>query len=723
MDLTVLPGNPHRLGATWDGAGTNFALFSENATAVELSLFDELEQETRVPLARGEYHTWHCYIQEVKPGQKYGFRVSGPYEPKKGHRYNPAKLLLDPYARAISGDIAHGAEIFGYSWDSSDADLSISYLDDAHMMPKSVVIDDAFDWEGDHLLQVPWNETVIYETHVKGFTKQHPEIPENLRGTYAGLAHPVTIAHVQSLGVTAVELLPIHHCFLYPGWLADRGLRNYWGYDSIGYFAPYSGYSNTGILGQQVTEFKQMVKSLHSAGIEVILDVAYNHTGEGNHFGPTISFKGIDNAVYYRLQENNPREYLDFSGCGNALNVNHPQVLKLIMDSLRYWVTEMHIDGFRFDVAVALGRGELIEVEFWRGSSRRDVKVSNHGFDPQSAFFNIIHQDPILSKVKLIAEAWDIGEDGYQSGNFPILWSELNGKYSDGIRNFWLGENIKLAEFATRFMGSPDIYQSNGRQPHASVNYITCHDSFTLTDLVSYSSKHNEANGEDDGIEDNYFWNHGVEGETNNPEISRTREKQKRNFLTTLMLSQGIPMLLGGDEMGRSQRGNNNPYCQDNEISWFNWDLTAENVALLEFTRQLIQFRRQHQLFRQCDWLHQGSERGDISWFKPDGTEITKEHWQDNINGISIFMSGEGISSSSVRDNSFLVFFNPQDEIVKFCLPTNLEDKEWKVVIDTNEPRLIKENHVYKESDKVPVLAGSLIMLQCLSIVIEAPEG
>lgn len=713
MDVTVLPGKPDHLGATWDGNGTNFALFSENATDVELCLFDDLDRETRLSLARGEHHTWHCYIPEVKPGQKYGFRVNGLYEPKRGHRYNPAKLLLDPYAKAISGDIAHGAEIFGYSWGVADADLSISYLDDVHMMSKAVVIDDSFDWEGDRLLQVPWNEIVIYETHVKGFTQKHPKIPENLRGTYGGLAHPATIAHFQSLGITAVELMPIHHYFLYPGWLADRGLHNYWGYDPICYFAPYSGYSSNGVLGQQVTEFKQMVKSLHSAGIEVILDVVYNHTGEGNHFGPTICLRGIDNAVYYRLQENNPREYLDFSGCGNALNVNHPQVLKLIMDSLRYWVTEMHIDGFRFDVAVALGRGELIEVEIWRESRQRKVKVSNHEFNPLGSFFSAIHQDPVLSKVKLIAEAWDTGEDGYQMGNFPVLWSELNGKYSDGMRNFWRSGNIKLEEFATRFMGSPDLYQSNGRQYHASINYITCHDSFTLTDLVSYNSKHNEANGEDDGIEDTYFWNHGVEGETDDPEILRIREKQKRNFLTTLILSQGIPMLLGGDEMGRSQQGNNNPYCQDNEISWFNWDLTEKNVALLEFTRQLIQFRKQHPLFRHSNWLHQGSQRRAISWFNPDGTEITKEQWQDNIRALGIFLSSEGISSLAMPDNSFLFFFNPQDKIVEFFLPTNLKEQEWKIVIDTNEPRFVEKDRVYKESQKVPALARSLVLLQC----------
>ena len=480
--MTLLSGKPHPLGATWDGQGVNFALFSENATGVELCLFDERDNETRLPLVTVENYVWHGYVPGIKPGQKYGFRVYGPYEPERGHRFNPAKLLIDPYAKAIAGDIGHGAEIFGYSWDDETQDLAISYLDDASFIPKAVVVDDTFAWESDRLLQIPWQETVIYETHVKGFTKLHPDIPQELQGTYAGLAHPAAIAHLKSLGVTAVELLPTYQFFIYAGLLADKGLTNYWGYDPIGYFAPYSGYSASGILGQQVTEFKQMVKSLHAAGIEVILDVVYNHTGEGNHLGSTLSFRGIDNAVYYRLVEGNPRYYIEgFTGCGNCLNPFHPQVLKLVMDSLRYWVSEMHVDGFRFDIAPVLARGELIEVDIWRGNKKQKLKVYDHEFDELAAFFTIIHQDPILSQVKLIAEAWDTGNGGYQVGNFPLLWSEWNGKYRDVMRDFWRGEEIKLGELRDRFTGSPDLYQSKGRLPAASINFITCHDGFTLT--------------------------------------------------------------------------------------------------------------------------------------------------------------------------------------------------------------------------------------------------
>ncbi|MDJ0734844.1 MAG: glycogen debranching protein GlgX [Nostocaceae cyanobacterium] len=702
--MTLLPGKPYPLGTTWDGKGVNFALFSENATGVEVCLFDEQDSETRLPLVEVENYVWYGYVPGLKPGQKYGFRVYGPHEPEKGHRFNPAKLLIDPYAKAIAGDVCHGAEIFGYPWGDAKEDLGISYLDDARLIPKSVVIDESFDWEDDRLVQLPWQETVIYETHVKGFTKLHPDIPEELRGTYAGLAHPAAIAHLKSLGITAVELLPIYHFFIYSGLLADKGLTNYWGYDPIGYFAPYSGYSASGIFGQQVREFKQMVKSLHAAGIEVILDVVYNHTGEGNHLGSTLSFRGIDNAVYYRLQEGNPRYFQDFTGCGNCLNTLHPQVLKLVMDSLRYWVLEMHVDGFRFDMAPVLAKGELIEVNVWRGSQPRPIKILDHEFDPLESFFTIIHQDPVLSQVKLIAEA------APQLGNFPVLWSEWNHKYKDVMLDFWRGEDIKLEEFRHRFTGSSDLYASKGRLPCASINYITCHDGFTLNDVVSYNQKHNDWNGEDSGSNHNHSWNCGVEGETDDPEVLQLRERQQRNFLTTLMLSQGVPMVLGGDEMGRSQQGNNNPYCQDNEISWFNWDLTESNKALLEFTRQLIEFSGQHPVFRQRNWLG----KGEVSWFNVNGSEITGEEWENCASFFSLFLNGAKISGE-IKDNDFFLCFNADSEMVEFTLPDRLQEGEWKIVIDTNNAQLIEENPVDKESQVIELKGRSLMVLKCMS--------
>ncbi len=712
MDFKSLPPTTYPLGATWDKEGTNFALFSENATSVELCLFDDKDGETRLPLVEVENHVWHDYLAGVKPGLKYGFRVNGPHQPKQGQRFNPAKLLLDPYAKAIAGDVIYGEEIFSYPWGNPQEDLALSYSDDAHLMPKAVVIDQSFDWQGDRLLQLPWQDTIIYETHLKGFTKLHPDIPENLRGTYAGLAHPAAIAHLKSLGITAVELLPVHHFLLSPGFLVERGLCNYWGYDPIGYFAPYSGYSASGMLGEQVAEFKQMVKSLHAAGIEVILDVVYNHTGEGNHLGSTLCWRGIDNQVYYRLVEDNPRYYIEgFTGCGNCLNTPHPQVLKLIMDSLRYWVLEMHVDGFRFDLAAALPRGELIEVAIWRGGRKRIVKVANHDFDPLEPFFTIIHQDPVLSRVKLIAEAWDVEENGYQVGNFPTLWSEWNDKYRDGMRDFWRGENITLEKFANWFMGSPDLYQSNSRRPHASLNYITCHDGFTLNDLVSYNEKHNEANGEASGTQDNHSWNCGVEGETGDPEVLQLRERQKRNFLSMLMLSQGVPMLLGGDEMGRTQRGNNNPYCQDNEISWFNWDLTEENTALLEFTRQLIRLRQQHPVWRRRNWLHQGSERKELVWFNSDGSAIAEEQWQETVRAPIVFLNGEGIAAADAPDNSFLLLLNSQADMVEFLVPSELQQRAWRVVIDTAAAGLVEENRIYQGSQSLLVPERSLLVL------------
>ncbi|NJL84895.1 MAG: glycogen debranching protein GlgX [Leptolyngbyaceae cyanobacterium SM1_1_3] len=709
MELQIWPGKSHPLGATWDGDGTNFALFSENAIRVELCLFDEADQETRVPLPEVSNFVWHCYIPGVHPGQRYGFRVYGPHQPEQGDRFNFNKLLIDPYAKALAGDVIHSSEIFGYPVEQLsdlDCDLLRDKQDDAEFIPKAIVIDPSFDWEGDRFPKTPWYQTIIYETHVKGFTQQHPDIPPELRGTYAGLGHPAAIAHLQSLGVTAVELLPVHHFNRYPGHLVGVGLHNYWGYDSLAYFAPYAGYSSAGVHGQQVQEFKQMVKALHKAGIEVILDVVYNHTGEGNQLGPTLTLRGIDNAAYYRLSEEDPRYYIDFTGCGNSLNVRHPQVLKLIMDSLRYWVLEMHVDGFRFDLASALAR-ELYEV------------------NNLAAFFDIIHQDPVLSVTKLIAEPWDLGEGGYQVGNFPLLWSEWNGKYRDIMRDFWRDQPCRLGEFAFRITGSSDLYEFNGKLPHASINFITCHDGFTLRDLVSYNEKHNEANGEDnrDGESHNRSWNCGAEGPTDDEEILQLRRRQQRNLLATLMLSQGVPMMLGGDEFGRSQRGNNNGYCQDNEISWFDWDLSAESAELLNFTRQLIQFRRQHPVFCRRDWFQgreiHGSGVVDISWFNPDGTAIRDDGWHDHsAKAIGVFLNGEELRTPNAQgkrvvDDSFLLFFNAQADLVEFAIPTTLQQQAWQVTLDTKAGGFVTDGKQYGKADQVPVAGQSLIILHC----------
>ncbi len=706
MNIKLWPGNPYPLGASWDGKGTNFAIFSENATGVDLCLFDNQGKETSIPLTEVSNFIWHGYIPGITPGQHYGFRVYGPFNPLEGDRFNPAKLLIDPYAKAITADVEHGEAIFGYPWDSEDKDLTASEIDDAPWVPKAVVVDESFDWEGDQLLQHPWHETIIYEVHVKGFTKQHPKIPENLRGTYAGLAHPTAIAHLKSLGITAVELLPVHHFFVQQGHLIDKGLSNYWGYDSLGYFAPHSSYSASGTQGQQVTEFKNMVKTLHQAGIEVILDVVYNHTGEGNQLGPTLFLRGIDNQAYYRLDEENPRYYVDFTGCGNSLNVSHPQVLKLMMDSLRYWVLEMHVDGFRFDLAAALAR-ELYEV------------------GTLATFFDIIHQDPVLSDVKLIAEPWDLGEGGYQVGQFPLLWSEWNGQYRDEMRNFWRGLDSNLSAFAYRFTGSSDLYEIAGKRPHASINFITAHDGFTLADLVSYNEKHNEANGEDnnDGETYNHSWNCGEEGETDDSEILALREQQKRNFLTTLMLSQGVPMMLGGDEMGRTQQGNNNGYCQDNEISWFDWNLTQVDQDFWGFTQQLIQFRHQHPVLRRRKWfqgqaLH-GSDATDIAWFNPDGEEMTEEQWEEGtVRAIAIFLNGEGIESPDIHgdrfiDDSFLLLFNGEEDTMDFTVSSKFEHSSWKVVIDTTKTHWIEQGQLYGGNQLVITVEGrSLMVLQ-----------
>jgi isoamylase len=679
MTPTLWPGRPHPLGAAWDGNGTNFALFSENATAVDLCLFDEQGQETRVALKEVSNYVWHGYLPGIGPGQRYGFRVHGPYNPEQGQRFNAHKLLIDPYARAIAGDVQHGEAIFGYplgEGQGEDRDLDVSPSDDVAAIPKCVVIDPGFDWQGDVYPDTPWHQTVIYEAHVRGLTQQHPDVPEHLRGTYAGVAHPAVIEHLKSLGVTALELLPVHHFNAFPGHLVSAGLRNYWGYDSLNYFAPYSGYSAAGMAGEQVQEFKTMVKALHAEGIEVILDVVYNHTGEGNHLGPTLTLRGIDNEAYYRLVEDQPRYYMDFTGCGNSLNVCHPQVLKLIMDSLRYWVLEMHVDGFRFDLASALAR-ELYEV------------------NSLAAFFDIIHQDPVLSTTKLIAEPWDIGEGGYQVGNFPLLWSEWNGQYRDTMRDFWRQEHCRLGDFAFRLTGSSDLYESNGKRPHASINFITCHDGFTLRDLVSYNEKHNMANGEDnrDGESHNRSWNCGVEGETDDPLVLQLRLRQQRNFLATLLLSQGVPMLLGGDEFGRTQQGNNNTYCQDNALAWMDWDDRDHHASLLTFTQQLLAFRRQHPVFCRRDWFQgreiHGSGIHDLGWYDPAGTEISDEDWQDGeAKAIAVFLNGQEIltpdaQGNRIVDDSFLLFFNAQGETSPFVIPEVLRDRPWDLVLDT----------------------------------------
>ncbi len=701
--MDIWPGRAYPLGATWDGDGTNFAVFSENAEGVELCLFDLDGNEQRLRLPEVTAFVWHGYVPGVVPGQRYGYRVHGPFDPASGKRFNPSKLLIDPYAQAIEGDVSWGPEVFSYPFLDDDQDLAFSDADDAGQVPKAIVVDGSFYWGEDRPPGVPWHETVIYETHVRGFSMTNPGIPPEMRGTYAGLAHPASIEHLQLLGITAVELLPVHH-FIHPQHLLEKGLRNYWGYDSIGYFAPYSGYSSTGAHGQQVTEFKEMVKALHEVGIEVIIDVVYNHTGEGNQMGPTLSLRGIDNETYYRLVPGNERYYMDFTGTGNTLNVRHPQTLKLIMDSLRYWANEMHVDGFRFDLASALARG-LFDV------------------DRLSAFFDIIHQDPTLSEMKLIAEPWDVGDGGYQVGNFPWLWTEWNGKYRDTIRDFWRGEDETLDEFAYRFTGSSDLYQWDGRRPLASINFITAHDGFTLSDLVSYNEKHNEANGENnaDGESHNRSWNCGEEGDTDDAEIHALRERQKRNFLTTLALSQGVPMFLGGDEMGRTQSGNNNAYCQDNELSWFDWGLRDENLALLGFTRRVMEFRKNHPVLRRRNWfqgraLH-GSGVTDIGWFNPDGGEMTETQWKEGFaKSIGIFLNGEEIPSPDERgqrvtDDSLLLLFNAHHDLMPFTLPADRWGDEWTVEIDTNEP-LSEGSRSYKAGQDILVEGRSVVVLR-----------
>ncbi|HET9982970.1 MAG TPA: glycogen debranching protein GlgX [Longimicrobiales bacterium] len=681
MPLKVLPGKPSPLGPTWDGLGVNFAVFSEHAERVELCLFDSRDptkQTGVIPLTELTAHVWHGYIVGLRPGQLYGYRVHGPYEPESGRRFNPAKLLIDPYAKAIAGGVDWDAPVFGYVLGNPNEDLERDDGEDAWGMPKGVVVDQTFDWRGDHPPRTPWHQTIIYEVHVKGFTKLHPDVPEELRGTYAGLAAPPMIDYLQRLGVTAVELLPVHE-FLDDKYLIDRGLRNYWGYNTTNFFSPDARYSSAGDRGGQVAEFKSMVRALHRAGIEVILDVVYNHTSEGNHLGPTLSFRGVDNDAYYRLVPDQPRYYMDYTGTGNTLNTQHPQVLKLIMDSLRYWVLEMHVDGFRFDLASALAR-EL------------------HDVDRLHAFFDTIHQDPVLSEVKLIAEPWDVGPGGYQVGNFPVLWTEWNGKYRDTVRAFWRGDPGQMGELGYRLTGSSDLYGDDGRNPWASINFITAHDGFTLNDLVSYERKHNEANGEGnrDGNDYNLSANYGVEGPTDDPEINELRERQKRNFLATLVVSQGVPMLCGGDEIGRTQRGNNNAYCQDNEIGWYSWEPDERAEALLEFTRRLVGLRRGHPALRRRHFFRgrkiHGSEIRDIVWYRPDGQEMTEEEWGAGWSrSLAMRLGGDALGEVDelgrpITDSTLLILLNGHVEPLEFTVPFVPRGREWRVVLDTSFP-------------------------------------
>jgi isoamylase len=687
------PGRPYPLGASYDGAGTNFSVFSEMAEQVELCLFKDEGGEERVSLDEVDAYCWHVYLPSVAPGQRYGYRVHGPWAPERGQRCNPAKLLLDPYAKAIEGQVRWDQACFPYNFGDEN---SRNDDDSAPFVPRSVVHNPYFDWGNDRPLDVHRSESVIYEVHVKGFTIRHPGIPEAQRGTYAGLAHPAAIEYLTRLGVTAVELLPVHQ-FVHDSHLVERGLRNYWGYNSIGFLAPHNEYAAAGERGEQVAEFKAMVRALHEAGIEVILDVVYNHTAEGNHLGPVLSMKGIDNAAYYRLADD-PRFYYDTTGTGNSLNVRHPHTLQLIMDSLRYWVTEMHVDGFRFDLAASLAR------QF-------------HEVDRLSAFFDLIQQDPIVSQVKLIAEPWDIGEGGYQVGNFPALWSEWNGRYRDTMRDFWRDEPATLGEFASRLTGSSDLYQADTRHPGASVNFVTAHDGFTVRDLVSYNDKHNEANGEDnaDGEPYNRSWNCGAEGDTDDEAVLRLRRRQQRNFLTTLFVSQGITMLLGGDELGRTQRGNNNAYCQDNEISWYDWAHVDE--PLLEFTRRLIALRREHPVLRRRRWFQGRSIRGgvDIGWFKPDGSEMGDDDWEAGATlAVGVFLNGEAINERDrrgqrVTDDSFLLLFNGQGDPIDWTLPKQW-GQWWEVIIETADTERAGER--VEESATLPVVGRSVVILR-----------
>jgi isoamylase len=703
----VWPGRPFPLGATWDGPGTNFSIFSENADGVELCLFDEAGHESRVELDLRHAHVWHCYVPGIGPGQRYGYRVRGRYAPAEGHRFNPDKLLIDPYAKSIEGTVDWAADpnilpyVVGDAGDE-EADLERDDEDDSAVVPKSIVIDESFDWEGDVRPNIPFADTIIYETHVRGFTMTRPDVREELRGTYAGLASEPALEYLRDLGVTAVELLPVHH-ICDEAFLHEHGLTNYWGYSTIGYFAPHSEYAATGRRGEQVREFKGMVKALHSANIEVILDVVYNHTAEGNHLGPMLSFKGVDNASYYRLVPDDPHHYMDFTGTGNSLNAVNPAVLRMIMDSLRYFVIECHVDGFRFDLASALAR-ELYDV------------------DRLSAFFDTIHQDPVLSQVKLIAEPWDVGPGGYQVGNFPILWSEWNGVYRDQMRDFWRTQ-APVGQLAERLSGSADLYEEDGRDPFASINFITAHDGFTLRDLVSYNEKHNEANAEDnrDGTDDNRSWNCGAEGDTDDPEILRLRLRQQRNFLTTLFVSQGTPMLLGGDEIGRTQSGNNNGWCQDSELSWYDWNRDGERDRMHAFTRRLIRLRREHCTFRRETFLRgrelEESPLPDVWWFRADGRRMTPKDWEHGEAALGMFLNGQAITSrgpqgQAIDDDTFVLLFNAHFEDRQFRLPRVNMGRRWELELSTAEPDAEAGSASFAAREMVDVIAHSITILK-----------
>jgi isoamylase len=697
----VWPGKPYPLGANWDGEGVNFAVFSEHGERIELCVFDQSGRRElhRINVTEQTDQVWHCYLPEARPGLIYGYRVYGPYEPAKGARFNPHKLLLDPYAKQIVGELKWSDSHFGYRIGHRLADLSFDRRDSAPGMLKSMVIDPAFTWGTDQPPRTPWHRSVIYELHVKGFTVQHPKVPAQLRGTYAGLATAPVIDHLLKLGITAVELMPVHY-FIDDRQLVEKGLRNYWGYNSIGFFAPASRYLST----SSITEFKTMVKTLHSAGIEVILDVVYNHTAEGNQLGPTLSFRGIDNLVYYRTVSDNPRYYMDYTGTGNTLNMRHPRVLQLIMDSLRYWVLDMHVDGFRFDLAATLAR-ELHEV------------------DKLGAFLDIIHQDPVLSQVKLIAEPWDLGEGGYQVGKFPVGWAEWNDRYRDALRSYWKGDGGQIGELAYRITGSSDLYARSGRRPYASINFVTAHDGFTLQDLVSYNQKHNEANGEDnhDGSDNNRSWNCGAEGPSDDPAIHALRARQKRNFLATLLLSQGVPMLLAGDAIGHTQRGNNNAYCQDNDLSWLNWDESQNDNEMIAFVQKVISLRKDHPVFRRRNFFLGRAIKGagvkDILWLRPDGGEMTDEEWnQQHARTLGMFLSGSSVDEADERgqpvsDENFLLLMSAHHEEVPFLLPTAASGMRWVALVDTSCQTSRSPGVQYESGTPYPLQARSLALL------------
>jgi isoamylase len=703
MELQKYIGFPFPLGATWDGEGVNFSIFSDNATSVEVCLFDHMddrEPTTCVKMTDRTYSVWHVYIPGIKPCQLYGFRVYGPYNPEEGMRFNPNKLLIDPNAKAISGTIKWHDSLFGYDLKSKEKDLTMSKADSAPYIPKCIVVANDFDWEDDKPLNIPYQNTIIYEAHVKGFTQLNKDIPENIRGTYAAISHPASIKYLQDLGITAIELMPVHH-FVTDRHLFENGLTNYWGYNTINYFSPDIRYSSSPKCGGQINEFKQMVKELHRAGIEVILDVVYNHTAEGNELGPTLSLRGIDNASYYRLTEDK-RHYMDYTGTGNTLNTQQPNVLRMIMDSLRYWILDMHVDGFRFDLASTLAR-ELHEV------------------DRLGSFFDIIHQDPVISQVKLIAEPWDVGEGGYQVGKFPPGWAEWNGMYRDCIRDYWRGADSMLAEFAGRFTGSADLYKDD-RYPSASINFVTAHDGFTMRDLVSYNEKHNEANGENnnDGESYNRSWNCGAEGETDDKEIIALRKQQVRNFMATLFLSQGVPMLVAGDEIGRTQKGNNNAYCQDNEISWLDWN--NMDHELLAFVKRLIQLRKEHPIFCRTRWFKGEKLKGgaveDIAWFLPEGTQMTDENWNhDFAKSLAVFMNGKAINAHTfeykpITDDNFYIIFNAHFDPLKFVFPGVEYGDLWIKIIDTAHIEEMDKGLTYKCGTDITVEGRSVIVLQ-----------